>query len=96
MLVSDEQAVSRVIQIDQLMPRNPKEVPSVSGSRNGGQGNPYAFPLPSPRPLAASDPAKVVSRSYAGIRQNGPRTLGGSAADGEATEATATGKASRV
>jgi hypothetical protein len=43
------------------VPRHPKEALSASSSRNGGQGKPLRIPLPLPRTLAASDPAKVVS-----------------------------------
>ena len=59
-------------------PSGMRRAPSVSSSKNGGQVNPYAFPLPLPRTLAASDPAKVASlTSYGQVRWNGPRTLGG-------------------
>lgn len=37
-----------------------KSAPSAQARGMAGRGNPYAFPLPSPRPLAASDPAEVA------------------------------------
>jgi hypothetical protein len=75
------------------VPRHPKEALSASSSRNGGQGKPLRNPLPLPRTLAASGPAKVVSLLIDGRSVGkGPPTLGGPAAVGEATEATATGR----
>lgn len=74
-----------------------RKLPSVSSSRNGGRGTlthsrcHHLGRLP-PRTPPKSWALKINS-SGDGI---GPPTLGGSAALGEATEATATGKAFRV